>query len=55
MKGSEIVFDYVHLLYYKCYKINQNCGALNLDSTDLRKNKKATINPINNKNIKYFQ
>ena len=22
MKGSKFVFDYVHLLYYKCYKIN---------------------------------
>ena len=22
MKGSEFVFDYVHLLYYKCHKIN---------------------------------
>ena len=20
MKGSELVFDYVHLLYYKCHK-----------------------------------
>ena len=24
MKGSEFVFDYVHLLYYKCNKINLN-------------------------------
>ena len=23
MKGSEFVFDYVQLLYYKCHKINQ--------------------------------
>ena len=22
MKGSDFVFDYVHLLYYKCHKIN---------------------------------
>ena len=22
MKGSELVFNYVHLLYFKCYKIN---------------------------------
>ena len=21
------VFDYVHLLYYKCHKINLNCGG----------------------------
>ena len=24
MKGSEIVFDYVHILYYKCQNINPN-------------------------------
>ena len=37
MKGSEFVFDYVHLLYYKCHKINPNCGG---SSTDWKKNKK---------------
>ena len=26
MKGSEFVFKYVHLLYYKCHKINTNRG-----------------------------
>ena len=26
MRGSEFVFDYVHLLYYKCHKINLNHG-----------------------------
>ena len=26
MKGSEFVFDYVHLLYYKCHKIYANWG-----------------------------
>ena len=25
-KGSEVVFDYVYLLYYKCHKINPNQG-----------------------------
>ena len=24
MKGSEFIFNYVHLLYYKCDKINPN-------------------------------
>ena len=24
IKGSGFVFDYVHLLYYKCHKINLN-------------------------------
>ena len=27
MKGSEFVFNYVHLLYYKCYKLNPNRGG----------------------------
>ena len=26
MKVSEFVFDHVHLLYYKCHKINPNRG-----------------------------
>ena len=31
---SEFVFDYVQLLYYKCHKINANCGGLYIDSPD---------------------
>ena len=27
MTGSEFVFDYVHLLNYKCQKINPNRGG----------------------------
>ena len=50
MKGSEFVFDYVHLLYYKCHKINPNRGGSCIDSPDWIKNKKATVNPIN-KNV----
>ena len=34
MKGSEFVFDYVHLLYYKCHKINPNRGGSYVDSPD---------------------
>ena len=26
MKSSEFVFIYVQLLYYKCHRINPNCG-----------------------------
>ena len=26
MRGSKFVFNYVHLLYYKCHKINPNRG-----------------------------
>ena len=34
MKGSELVFDYVHLLYYKCHKINPKRGGSYVDSPD---------------------
>ena len=34
MKGSEFVFDYVHLLYYKSHKINPNRGGSYIDSPD---------------------
>ena len=27
MKGSEFLFHYVHLLYYKSYEINPNSGG----------------------------
>ena len=45
MKGSEFVFDYVHLLYYKCHKTNLNRGGLYLDSPDRIKSKKAKNKP----------
>ena len=31
MRGSEFVFDYVDLLYYKCHKINLNCDGSYVD------------------------
>ena len=34
MKGNEFVFDYVHLLYNKCHKINPNRGGFYTDSPD---------------------
>ena len=40
MKGSELVFDYVHLLYYECHKINPNRGGSYIDSPHWIKNKK---------------
>ena len=40
MTGREFVFDYVHLLDYKCHKINPNRGESYIDSPDLVKNKK---------------
>ena len=55
IRGSEFVFDYVHLFYYKCHSINFNCGGSYIDSPDWIQNKKATINPINKKDYKCFQ
>ena len=49
------MFHYVQLLYYKCHKINFNCGGSDIDSPDWMKNKKATINHINKKDNEYFQ
>ena len=40
MKGSEFVFNYSHLIYYKCHKINPNHSDSNVDSPDWIKNKK---------------
>ena len=34
MKGSEFVFNYVQLLYYKCHKINTNRSGSYIDSPD---------------------
>ena len=55
MKGGKSVFDYVHLMYYKCHKINANRIGSNIGSPGWIKNKKATINPINKKDSKCFQ
>ena len=47
MKGSELVSNYVQLLYYKCHKIILNRGGSYINSPHWIKNKKSTINPIN--------
>ena len=47
VEGSQVVFDYVHLLHCKCHKINPNCGGPYTDSPNLIKSKTTTINPIN--------
>ena len=38
MGGSESVFDYVHLWYYKCHKINFNRAGSYIDSPNWIKN-----------------
>ena len=55
MKDGEFVFDYVHLLHYKCHKTNFKLGGSYIDSPDWIKIKKATINPVNKKDNKCFQ
>ena len=55
MRGSDFIFDCVHLLYYKCHDINFRQGGSYIDSPYWIKNKKVTINPINKNNNKCFQ
>ena len=55
MKGSEFVFDYIHLLYHMCHKINPNDGGSYTDSPDWIKNKIATTTPFNRKGNRSFQ
>ena len=38
MRGSDFIFDHIHLLYYKCHKINPNRRGLYIDSPDSIKN-----------------
>ena len=54
MKGSELVFDYVQLLYDKSHK-KSNDGGSYIDSPDWIKNKKVTITPTNKKDDKCFK
>ena len=55
IKRSKSVFGYVHLLYYKCHKINRNHGGSYRDCSYWIKNKKAAINPNIKKHNKCFQ
>ena len=54
MKGSDFEFDGVNFLYYDFNKISLNRGGSYIDSPQWLKNKKSTINPINN-DYKCFQ
>ena len=55
MKGSVLMFGFVHLLYYKCHKRDFKQRGSYVDSPDWVKNKKVTINLINKKDNKCFQ
>ena len=61
MKVSHFVFDYIHLLHFKCHKMNQNhVGSYRysyryIDSPVWKESKKSTINVINKGDNKCFQ
>ena len=54
MKGSDFAFDGVNLLYYDFNKISLNRGGSYIESPKWIKDKKSTINPMNN-DYKCFQ
>ena len=54
MKGSDFIFDSVQLMYCKYHKVNFICDDSYIDSPDLIKKKKATIN-LKNMDDKCFQ
>ena len=41
VEDNDFVFDYVHLLYYKCHKINPNYSGSYIDSFDWIKKQKS--------------
>ena len=55
IKGTEFIFDYVQLLYYKYHKINPNRGGSYLDSSNRIIQQKTTINLISKIDNKCFQ
>ena len=54
-RRSDFIFDCVHLLYYKCHKINIKRGVSYIDSPDWTKYNKGKINLINKKIINTFK
>ena len=54
MRGSDVIFDSVQLMYFKCHKISFKCGDSYIDFPDWIKKKNGTINP-KNEDDKCFQ
>ena len=54
-KGSEFIFDSVDALYYDLNKIRLSRDGSYIDSPEWMKNKKAIINPQNEKDDECFQ
>ena len=55
MRGSYFTFDSVYALYYDLKRESLSRGGSYIDSPKWLKNKKATINPQNEKDGKCFQ
>ena len=57
MKGSDFIFDCVHLFSYKCHKRNvKRCGSsIGFPDWIKNKTKKTAKNPVSKKSNKYFQ
>ena len=53
MRESDFLFNSVHLMYYRCHKVNFKCGNSCIDTPDWMKKKKGTIN-LKNKDDKCF-
>ena len=45
MRGSDFIFDCIKLLYFKCNKINVNCGGSQIDFPNRIKTKKTKLKP----------
>ena len=55
MRGSEFVYDSVDVLYYNFNKVSLSRGGSYTDSPKWLKNKKAIINPQNEKDDRCFR
>ena len=55
MEGSEFIFDSVNAVYYDLNKVSLSRGGSCIDSPKWLKNKRATINPQNEKDGNCFQ
>ena len=55
MKGSDYVFENVDLLYYSLHKTRLRRGGSYIKSSKWLTNKRATINPKNDKDDNCFQ
>ena len=55
MRGSDLVYDSVDVLHYNLNKVSLSRGGSYIDSPIWLKNKRATINPQNKKDDRYFQ